>query len=66
MNERPWEWTDEVAHAFLLSWWGPAERWRIYGYVDEDGQEWAVMDDDDDRYERLLKYLRKIGAPELT
>jgi len=65
MSEFPWEWTDEDAHAYLLARWGPPERWRIYGYVGDDGQPWEVMDDDDDRYERLVAYLEKIEAPQL-
>ena len=63
-DKPPWKWTDEEAHAYLLEWWGaPPERWRVYGYVGDDGRTYVVMDDDDDRYERLLDYLKKIGAP---
>jgi hypothetical protein len=65
MRGTPWKWTDEEAHAYLLAWWGPQERWRIYGYVDDGGRAFEVADDDEDRSERLMKYLQKIGVPKI-
>lgn len=64
MEQKPWrKWTDEEVRQALLADWGPQERWRIYGYIGDDGRPYEVTDDDDDRSERITAYLRKIGAP---
>ena len=66
----PWEWSDEKVAAFLTGQDVPLDRWRVadgplYGYIDKNGEQFSVMDDDNDRGERIVLYLRKIGAPEL-
>jgi len=58
-----WQLTDEEVHAYLLNSWGAPEQWRIYGYVGDDGENYDVMDDDNDRFERVVAYLKKIGTP---
>jgi hypothetical protein len=69
-SDRPWKWTDEKVAAFLTGQDVPLDRWRVsdglYGYIDADGTHFLAMDDDDDRVERIVLFLRKIGASELN
>jgi hypothetical protein len=63
-DKHPAEWTDDEVRAYLLAEVGPPESWRVwrtlYGTA---GAAWA--DDWDERSDRVVEYLHKIGAPSM-
>lgn len=68
---RPRKWTDEQVVAELAAMGIAVERCRVkgdslYGWIDERGQEMICMDDDEERADRIIKYLMKMGAPQFS
>jgi hypothetical protein len=78
MATQPRKWTDDDVVAYLVSTGIPVARYciiggELYGHFYDESQrslfkaEFAVcMDDLDDRAVRVIRYLRKIGAPEVN
>ena len=66
----PERWTDEEVRNYLVTNVAPLDRCRVsiglYGYIDDRGEPYLVMDDDDERSDRVIRYLKKAGAAELN
>ena len=63
-------WTDEEIGNYLISLGHPLASFvtsgEVYGYYDNDGQLFVYMDDDDERVQMIVTFLRRIGARDVS